>query len=87
MIAIPARTLSYGLYSFVFSVTMDPSATAQVFSSIVSTFVLIDASPLIGAMIPGAMLEVQVGYAQMLCVDPATYSIDPDEAGTQVHLF
>ena len=85
MLAIPPQTLAYGLYAFVFSVTMDPTMTAQIFTSTVSTFVLIDASPLIGAMIPGAMLEVQVGYAQMLCVDPATYSVDPDETGTQVH--
>lgn len=87
IIAIPSRTLQYGLYAFVFSVTMDPSFTSQIFASSASTFVLIDPSPIIGAMLPGAMLEVQVGYAQTVCVAPATYSIDPDETGAQVRLL
>ena len=73
---LPARTLLYGLYQFMFTVTMIDFPNFQS-----SSFVYIQIIPsdiLVHLMEFGTSIITR-GYEQNLLIDPGRYSINPDE--------
>jgi hypothetical protein len=72
---IPARTLNYGTYQLILTVTM--IAAPHLFSS-ASAYVKITPSTIIVNLIQFGTSMITRGYQQDLLLDPGTYSVDPD---------
>ena len=75
-IYIPAKTLPYGIYQFILTVSM---AFSPNLSSSNSTYLKIVPSNItVNLMMYGASM-ISRGYTQNLVFDPGQYSVDPDE--------
>jgi hypothetical protein len=72
---IPARTLYYGTYQLILTVTM--IAAPHLFSS-ASAYVKITPSGITTNLIQFGTSMITRGYQQDLLLDPGTYSVDPD---------
>lgn len=72
---IPAKTLVYGTYELMLTVTM---FAIPHLSSSASAFVSITSSGIIANLVQFGTSMITHGYQQDLLLDPGTYSVDPD---------
>jgi len=83
-VVIQPQTLNYGLYRFVYTVTMSYTLNSTVFSSQVSTYVRIEPSGLILSSlglrqgIYGGSIEISIGQQQSIAFNPYLNSYDID---------
>jgi hypothetical protein len=83
-LVIQPKTLSYGLYRFVYTVTMTLNANSILFSSQVSTYVKIEPSGLILSTLSlsqglyGGTIEISRGQQQPITFNPYLNSYDID---------
>nr|AKN21726.1 PKD1L-3 [Schmidtea mediterranea] len=75
---IPPRFLSYGLYKFTLTVTMDKSITVFTFQSSNFTFLQIVKSPLVVGLSSGGLTIISRSIQEDICFTPLIYSQDPD---------
>ncbi|CAL1538860.1 unnamed protein product, partial [Lymnaea stagnalis] len=76
---LPARFLDLGLYKIHYTMTMDGAFGGVRFASTTHTYIKIVKTDLIGVMVQGGVTEIQRGTLQTLTLEPAKFSIDPDE--------
>lgn len=80
-LALDPNFLDYGLYKFIFTVTLDTSkfSDGSVFTTDVHTYMEIVKSDLVGVLYPGGPSGITVGSNEDLTLSPELYSFDPDQ--------
>jgi hypothetical protein len=73
---IPARTLSYGLYELILTVTM---VTSSWLTTSTSIYIQITPSGITANLVQLGTSMITRGHEQDLNFDPGTYSVDSDE--------
>ncbi len=84
MLVVAGNSLDYGLYELRFTVTMDALLTGQQFFASSHTYLSVQRSALVAALLPNAILQIDVGIAQSLCLSAPNNSFDPAHPTLQV---